>query len=92
MRTLDGVERELTPEMLVIADAQKAQAVAGVMGGGEAEVSAGDDDDAARGGELQPREHSRAPSSSAGPAHGGIDPVREGPASGAGGCTRPAGR
>jgi phenylalanyl-tRNA synthetase beta chain len=37
--TLDGVDRALDPEMLVIADAEKAQAVAGVMGGGRSEVS-----------------------------------------------------
>ncbi|MPZ48702.1 MAG: phenylalanine--tRNA ligase subunit beta [Dehalococcoidia bacterium] len=39
MRTLDGADRELTPEMLVIADATKPVAVAGVMGGSDAEVT-----------------------------------------------------
>ena len=37
--TLDGVERELASEMLVIADEQRAMAVAGIMGGAESEVS-----------------------------------------------------
>jgi phenylalanyl-tRNA synthetase beta chain len=37
--TLDGVERELDPEMTVIADAERAQAVAGVMGGASSEVT-----------------------------------------------------
>ncbi len=37
--TLDGTERKLEPDMLVIADANRAQAVAGVMGGAASEVS-----------------------------------------------------
>ncbi len=41
LTTLDGEERALTPEMLIIADAEKAVAVAGVMGGADTEVSDG---------------------------------------------------
>ncbi len=37
--TLDGVERALTPDMLVIADINRPIAVAGIMGGSETEVS-----------------------------------------------------
>src|SRR3954471_6642034 len=37
--TLDNVSRKLEPDMLVIADAGHAQAVAGVMGGAASEVS-----------------------------------------------------
>jgi phenylalanyl-tRNA synthetase beta chain len=40
IRTLDGIERKLDDEMLVIADRDRAQAVAGVMGGAHSEVSA----------------------------------------------------
>jgi phenylalanyl-tRNA synthetase beta chain len=38
--TLDGVKRTLDAEMLVIADRDRAQAVAGVIGGADSEVSA----------------------------------------------------
>jgi len=37
--SLDGVERALSGDMLVIADAERAVAVAGVMGGANSEVS-----------------------------------------------------
>ena len=38
IKTLDGVDRKLDAEMLVIADAQRAVAVAGVLGGDETEI------------------------------------------------------
>src|SRR5438105_7848044 len=41
MTTLDGEKRELTDDMLVIADAQRPVAVAGVMGGAASEVADG---------------------------------------------------
>lgn len=39
--TLDGKSRTLDPEMLVIADAERAQAIGGVMGGADSEVRDG---------------------------------------------------
>jgi phenylalanyl-tRNA synthetase beta chain len=39
IRTLDGNERRLTTEELVIADAEKPVAVAGIMGGADSEVT-----------------------------------------------------
>jgi phenylalanyl-tRNA synthetase beta chain len=39
IRTLDGTDRKLGAETLVIADASRASAVAGVMGGAETEIS-----------------------------------------------------
>lgn len=38
MYTLDDIERALTEDMLVIADAEKPSAIAGVMGGGGSEI------------------------------------------------------
>ena len=39
LRTLDGQVRELSPDMLVIADGERATAIAGVMGGADSEVT-----------------------------------------------------
>ena len=41
IRTLDGVERKLDGEMLVICDTERPNAVAGVMGGEESEIVEG---------------------------------------------------
>ncbi|MFN8058929.1 MAG: phenylalanine--tRNA ligase subunit beta [Vicinamibacterales bacterium] len=41
VKTLDGQSRALEPDMLVNADANRAQGVAGVMGGGDSEVWSG---------------------------------------------------
>ena len=40
IRTLDGTQRALTAEELVIADAERPVAIAGIMGGEQSEVSA----------------------------------------------------
>jgi phenylalanyl-tRNA synthetase beta chain len=48
LKTLDGQERELLPEDLLIADAEQGVAVAGVMGGQTSEVCASDDRPTAR--------------------------------------------
>jgi phenylalanyl-tRNA synthetase beta chain len=40
LRTLDGIERALRPEMCVIADAQRAVGLGGIMGGADTEIRA----------------------------------------------------
>ena len=43
IKTLDGIERALDPSMLLICDAEKASAIAGVMGGEGSEIAPGTD-------------------------------------------------
>ncbi|MBM4107333.1 MAG: phenylalanine--tRNA ligase subunit beta [Phycisphaerae bacterium] len=44
LRTLDGKERRLRADELVVADAERAQSLAGVIGGADSEVSSGTTD------------------------------------------------
>ena len=41
LRTLDGIDRVLKPDHLVIADTERPSALAGIMGGKESEITAG---------------------------------------------------
>lgn len=53
--TLDEEERQLTPEMLVIADAERPVALAGVMGGLDSEVTSSTRDVLIESAHFQPR-------------------------------------
>ena len=55
LKTLDGVERVLFEEDLVVADHKKALGLAGVMGGWETMITAGDEERARRGGVVRSR-------------------------------------
>jgi phenylalanyl-tRNA synthetase beta chain len=41
LRTLDGVDRVLDPQTLIVADAERAGGVAGIIGGGNTEIGEG---------------------------------------------------
>ena len=76
--TLDGQERTLDPEVLVIADAEKPSAIAGLMGAEWSEVT--DETTTV----LMECANFDGPTTQAlldpaGPAHGGVEPVGEGP-------------
>ena len=78
--TLDNELRELTDDMLVIADAERASVVAGVMGGLDSEIKRDHHRHPARGGQLlRPVDHAHGVGPGA--ALRGLDPLREGPRS-----------
>ena len=60
--TLDGTERALRDDMIVIADAKRPQAIAGVMGGRDSEVTDATTDIFLEVGELRSAANSRRPS------------------------------
>ena len=78
LTTLDGQLRELTTDMLVIADAERASVVAGIMGGLESEITDTTTDIIAGGSQLLGTLH-HAHLRGAGAALRSLDPVREGP-------------
>ena len=60
LATLDGVERTLDTDDLLITDAERVQGIAGVMGGAHAEVSAGTTDLLLEAAHFDPRTTSRS--------------------------------
>ena len=75
LTTLDGKERTLDADMLVIADAERAQAIGGVMGGADSEVSRRPRSDRVRERVVQAAVGARD-EQAAGPAHRGVVPLR----------------
>ena len=74
--TLDGELRKLDPSDLVIADAERAIALAGIMGGEETEVDRHDRGHPPRGGQLRAgRDHAQL--GAARPSHRGLEPLGE---------------
>ena len=76
--TLDHVDRELSPDDLLIADPNAAIGLAGVMGGAETEVGEGTAEVIIEFGDLRPG-HDPAYRPAACSPFRGVEPVREGP-------------
>ena len=64
--TLDGVERTLDPSDIVVADAERAVSLAGIMGGLDTAVTGADEERPARGGVVGPGDHPQAPRAGSG--------------------------
>ena len=77
IRTLDGVERKLEPEDLMIADAERSVALAGIMGGEETEISDETTEVLLEAANFEPtRDLPQLRAAAA--AHGGLEPLGEG--------------
>ena len=83
MTTLDGVERELDAETVLVCDRDGPTGIAGIMGGQVSEVSDSTTQRPARGRDLERGQHP-AHLAHARPALGGLDPLREAAPPGAG--------
>ncbi len=77
VRTLDGQDRELDTSMLVIADSEGPQAVGGIMGGADSEVSENSRTDRPRGRQLH-AQPGTAHVAEARPAQRRLEPLGEG--------------
>ena len=75
--TLDGEQRVLTEDMLVIADAERASVIAGIMGGHDSEITDATTDILLEGANFS-RSFDHAHLRRAGIAFRGLDPLREG--------------
>ena len=75
VKTLDDVERTLSATMGVVADAEGALAIAGIMGGASSEISGRDQHGGARSRVLEPAPHPPR-GESARHAHRRVAPVR----------------
>lgn len=60
LRTLDGIERSLDPSVLVIADASRPVAIAGVIGGADSEIRSATRDVVIEAAWFEPRQVRRA--------------------------------
>jgi phenylalanyl-tRNA synthetase beta chain len=86
LRTLDGVDRDLTPDDLLIADAERGVALAGIMGGEDSEIGEGATDVLLEAANFEPftifrsSEHLRLRTEGSNRWEKGVDPYLAAPA------------